>query len=362
MSGGTFARRSLFSPGIWLLLTALALLWLALRTITPRDIWQVALGVRTELLFLLVLLNGLIIAALNSRWWLFMQMQGYPLPFGALLRYRIAGFGVSYFTPGPHAGGEPVQILLVHRRHHVPGDVAVAAVALDKTFDMFFNFAFLVGSLWLALHNGIFTSRIGQGSLAYAALWLLVPVGLFGAYRRGVRPFSYLVQSVAVALARLGDLFPQPFRVLRTPRAAESLRRFTVDSESRLMALCQRDAGQLLNALFLSAGIWVLLIAEFWLATRAVGLNLTVMQATVVMAAARVAILLPMPAGLGALEASLVLAMQALGLDAAAGIALSLLIRARDVSVGLVGLWFASRDLALAQFFSYGVRKRLRRA
>jgi uncharacterized membrane protein YbhN (UPF0104 family) len=76
--------------------------------------------------------------------------------------------------------------------------------------------------------------------------------------------------------------------------------------------------------------------------TAVLGLEMTLPQAVTAMVAARVAILLPLPAGLGALEASQALAMRGLGLSPAAGVSLSLLIRARDVLLGLLGLGLAA--------------------
>ena len=62
--------------------------------------------------------------------------------------------------------------------------------------------------------------------------------------------------------------------------------------------------------------------------------------------AARVAILLLLPGALGILEASQILAFSALGLNPVIGISVSLLIRARDVLLGTVGIWWGSRLLS----------------
>jgi hypothetical protein len=48
---------------------------------------------------------------------------------------------------------------------------------------------------------------------------------------------------------------------------------------------------------------------------------------------------------LGTLEASQLLAFAAIGLNPAIGVSLSLLIRARDVLLGGLGLWWGSRRL-----------------
>ncbi len=96
------------------------------------------------------------------------------------------------------------------------------------------------------------------------------------------------------------------------------------------------------QALALSLLSWGLLLSELWLAVRFLGPSLTWLQLIAILTAARVAFLLPLPGGLGTLEASQVLAFQAIGLDPAMGLSLSLVIRARDALFGGVGLWWSS--------------------
>ena len=81
------------------------------------------------------------------------------------------------------------------------------------------------------------------------------------------------------------------------------------------------------------------MIAEYSLALRVLGIQLEPAQVIIALTAARIAFLLPIPAGLGALEAGQVAAMQMLGVEPALGISISLLIRARDLSLGVLGLW-----------------------
>ncbi|MCA9973722.1 MAG: flippase-like domain-containing protein, partial [Anaerolineales bacterium] len=111
-------------------------------------------------------------------------------------------------------------------------------------------------------------------------------------------------------------------------------------AEAEAAHFCRRAPGTLLAALAVSALSWLLMVLEFWLMLRFLGLPLTPVQAVAVLTAARIAFLLPAPGGLGTLEASQVLALTWLGMSPAAGVAASLLIRARDVSLGLLGLWW----------------------
>ncbi|MCP5098408.1 MAG: hypothetical protein GY943_22895, partial [Chloroflexi bacterium] len=103
--------------------------------------------------------------------------------------------------------------------------------------------------------------------------------------------------------------------------------------------------GAFWGAFAISVVGWLLLIAEYWLMLRFLGLMMTPLQAIALITAARIAILLPLPGGLGTLEASQVLALGAMGEPTAVGISISLLIRVRDVALGLLGLWWGMRYL-----------------
>jgi uncharacterized membrane protein YbhN (UPF0104 family) len=81
------------------------------------------------------------------------------------------------------------------------------------------------------------------------------------------------------------------------------------------------------------------MVLEYGLMTKFLGIPLTSIQIITSLTAARLAFLTPLPGGLGALEASQVLAMQGIGYSAVEGISLSLVIRGRDILVGLIGLW-----------------------
>ena len=111
-------------------------------------------------------------------------------------------------------------------------------------------------------------------------------------------------------------------------------------SERQAADVCRQHPGTLWLAVLVSMVSWLLMVAEYWLALHFLGATLTAAQTIIALTAARVAILFPLPGGLGALEASQVLAMQLLGLDPAIGLSLSLLIRARDIMFGGVGLWW----------------------
>jgi hypothetical protein len=98
-------------------------IWESLRQLT---LWQISL---------LLLINSLVIVSMTARWWLVVRAERPELPFLPLIGYRLAVFGLSYFTPGPQVGGEPLQIIYLCRYHGIGLARAVSSVILDKLLE-----------------------------------------------------------------------------------------------------------------------------------------------------------------------------------------------------------------------------------
>jgi uncharacterized protein (TIRG00374 family) len=308
------------------LLTAclgLLLLWWALRSVIWADVAAAFAQLTWLDLLALALANGLVLVLLTLRWHIFLRVQGVRLSLPRLLNYRLAAFGVSYFTPGPHFGGEPLQVYLPVKRDNAPVDAAVIAVALDKTLELLVNFGFLVAAAIYVLQRGLLSGASGVSVVVYAVLLLALPVALLSAIWAGRHPLS-------APLIWWETRRPSP----RLATAATRVHH----SEEAAAQLCRTQPGAIIAAFVVSLLAWLAMIGEFWLATYVLGIGLTPGEALAALLAMRLAILLPLPAGLGALEASLVMAMELLGAGGAAGLSLALLIRTRDVLLGLLGL------------------------
>jgi uncharacterized protein (TIRG00374 family) len=279
----------------------------------------------TSDLLLLAGVNFLILATFGGRWRLLLQAQGQSVPYWRLFSYRLTAFGISYFTPGSHFGGEPYQVYAVSRWYGAPAPISIAAVALDKLLEMLINFAFLVGGVLVLLTvRGGLAPWIKQ-QLAFSSLLLLaIPVSLLVMLWLGHHPLTAMVVFVG--------------KLMRRPLAERAWAQALQQSERQAIWLCRHRPRILGLALLVTLLTWVGVIGEFWFLTQMLGLSLSPLQAMTSLVAARIAILLPMPAGLGALEASQVLAMESLGVDPSVGIAIAVVIRARDVVLALLGL------------------------
>ncbi|RME06496.1 MAG: UPF0104 family protein [Anaerolineae bacterium] len=297
---------------LWLL--ALGLAGYALTSAPIEGIIATLRHLTPAQLIALTALNAAIVCLFALRWWLLLRQAGHRLPFFAAVRYRLTAFGVSYFTPGPQFGGEPVQVLAVTQRHGVPPAAALSALSLDKVLELLANFTFLaLGALLIAGRMSL-SPRLVIGALLLAAL----PWGyLLGLYL-GARPLSALSAHAPRGIARLTAVIQQ--------------------SETEIARFCRRQPLALSGLMLLSALVWVALVGEYALMLRFLGAPLSGRQVLTFMVAARLAFLTPLPGGLGALEAGQVLAAEMLGLNSALGLSVGLLIRARDIAFGLLGL------------------------
>jgi glycosyltransferase 2 family protein len=323
---------------LWPALALLLLFWV-LRAVELREVWQTLRALDLQELGVLALVNALILITLTGRWWLLLAGLGYTIPFFRLVSYRLAAFGISYFTPGPHFGGEPLQVYLLAKRHQVPTSTAIAAVSLDKLLELVVNFTFLTTGALLVLREQFVAVWLERQLVFYSILLLAAPLFLVIALWRGRHPISGAINGVA-QLAQRHTGWRWPTRLLHS-RGYSTLRQ----SEIQATRLCRRRPRYVLLAMAISLASWVGVIFEFWLMTEILGLQLTPVESMAALLAARIAILLPMPAGLGALEASQALAMNSLSINPAKGVAISLLIRMRDVLIALLGLWFGGANI-----------------
>jgi uncharacterized protein (TIRG00374 family) len=323
-------RRSAFLA--WLAGLAL-LIWVLHRVSLPES-WALLRQLDGAAILVLILANGLVLLTLSGRWWLILRAQGHHMPYLTLAGYRLSAFGLSYFTPGPQFGGEPLQVILPERRHGVPRESAVAAVALDKSLELLVNFAFLAGGIALIVQQGLLSRASGGPALVGSFLLLALPVLFLTAIAAGRHPLSSLMNLASFLT------IPASWQT-----GLQRWQRGLRNSEAQVTFLCRHHPRALVLALTISLISWLAMIAETWLALYLLGTPLAPIQVLAVLIAGRVSYLAAMPSGLGVLEASQVFMLGALGVNPAVGIGLSVLIRARDVILGSLGLFWGARQL-----------------
>jgi uncharacterized protein (TIRG00374 family) len=303
----------------------LILLWLALREISWASLLSELRRLLAVEILLLFAVNVVVILILSARWWVILRAQGYRIHYLWLSAYRLAGFAISYFTPGPQFGGEPLQVYLVSKRHTIPATSASASVVLDKAIELLGNFTFLVFGLSIVLEQQFLPSGAGE-KLLYLSFGLLsIPFVFLLSALFQWKPFARLHDRLSAN--RSGEVGP-------LGKATGFLR----ETEALVDRFARNSIFALIAAMGFSLLSWVALVGEYWLATSFLELRLSLMQAVAVLTAARIAFLTPLPGGLGALEAGQIFALNALGFNPEDGAAMALIIRARDLVFGGLGL------------------------
>ncbi len=315
-----------FLRALWFLILV-ALLYFSLRNAPFTEIWEALKGLRLWQIGLILLINALVICLMTARWWLILRAENPSLPFLPLVGYRLAVFGLSYFTPGPQVGGEPLQVLYLQRNHGLTFARATSAVIMDKLLEFLVNFILIGIGAWAIIRVGLIPEsgiRLNL-SLIGLAILLIGPVVHIILLYNGIMPISRI-------------LLRQPFI-----KPENKSVRLVIVAERMASVFCQKHV----RVMFLAIGASLLAVlgiaAEYYLMVRFLGMQINAVQVFAALTAMQVAFLMPLPGGLGALEASQVFALGAFGQPASAAISLTLLMRARDILNGGIGLLLAGR-------------------
>ncbi|HEY2981856.1 MAG TPA: lysylphosphatidylglycerol synthase transmembrane domain-containing protein [Anaerolineales bacterium] len=303
------------------------LLWWAVRNAPLFEIRETLRLLRPGQIALLLAINALVILCMSLRWWLVVRADAPRIPFIPFVGYRLSVFALSYFTPGPQVGGEPLQILYLRSNHGLTFARAVSAVLIDKLLEFLGNFVFIGIGLFAIARVGLLPANRSLGAAGWIALTLLMiwPALHLVLLGRGRHPISAILRALLGGSHRI-----KWFRLI-------------VVSEYLAGTFVRRHPRALSSALAVSLVAWTGMGLEYLLMLGFLGIRLVPWEALAGLTASLLAFLLPLPGGLGALEASQVLALGAFGYPAATAISLTLLMRARDLLNGGLGAVLAGR-------------------
>jgi len=305
------------------------LLYFSLRNAPLTEIWNALNQLKVWQIATLVFINISIYLLVTLRWWIIVHAERKTITYFPLVLVRVAVFGVSYFTLGPQVGGEPLQVLYLQRKYGMTYTRATSTVIMDKLLEFLANFFLLIVGLMAVLQAGIIStngSRPLIGLIPLAALLAWPPIHII-LMIRGVYPISTALRA---AFSRLGN---------------PKWMRFLIASERMAGMFCQRYPRALLMAAGASLAAGAAMVAEYALIVSFMGINLHGWQTLAAWTTSWLAFLVPLPGGLGALEASQVFTLGAFEVSAAMAISVTLLIRARDLLIGGLGLLLAGRGV-----------------
>lgn len=312
---------------ILIYLVLITLLYLALRNAPFIEIWNTLSQLHLWQLGLLFLLNSGVVFAITARWWMIVRADHPSVPFLPLVRYRLSTFGISYFTPGPQVGGEPLQIYNLQKNHGISFARATSAVIMDKLIEFLGNSVLIVAGLTAAIQVGMI-SRNGArtiGGLIPLVAILTIPLIHLTLLYHGRYPLSSILRPISGTLGK-----PVWIRLI-------------IVSERMAASFTRRRLPAVVGAFFFTMLAMAGTLLEYSLMTSILGAHLSFAQNLAGLTSVMLAFILPLPGGLGALEASQVYALSSMGYAPAIGVSLSLLIRARDLMNAGLGLLLAGK-------------------
>lgn len=268
--------------------------------------------------------NVLFILILNQRWWLLSKAINAEVNFLELLLIRQAGQSVSFITPGPQFGGEPLQLFWLWRRARLPLHKALLSLGLDRVFELAINFFVLIFGVVLLLMTP--ASKV--------AAWETILAVLVGALIAMLLMGKLIIRQPDWLLRRLSTITHrwQEHRYLQSISTHWNL------LNEDLRFCFSHQTKHLVLAGLLSIAGWVALIAEMFVVLWMADVTISISGFLLLFVALRIALLLPLPGGIGTLEAAIFWTFNYLNISAEHALAVIALMRLRDVIVLVAGL------------------------
>jgi hypothetical protein len=313
------SRRFLSVSGSVIL--GVALLVFVLLKYPFKDVASTFSNVTPVLLIAYLAVSFCIMLLFAIRWRFVLKTLGYNVPFLDVFGFRVIEYGISYITPSGKAGGEPVRAALLMKKG-IGFKEGLSTVFADKTIELsvsllFFIFGILTLALGYALPAGL------NFVLVLLALILLFLIWKF--YSRVLRG-----KTVFVAVYKL-------FRLNKVKFLAK-YQQALVDFEQPIIKFYTEERKAFFIALSLSILSLCLSLVEYKLLMLMLGIDAPLSTIFMVLSVVGIAVLVPVPMGLGSLEAFQAALFSVLGIGSASGIGLAMITRARDLLWVLVAV------------------------
>lgn len=275
------------------------------------------------------------VVLLPSAAWHLLRTLGWHLCFPAavrpgfwrLFRVRLAADSVSYFTIRGLAS-EPLRVVLLLDR--VPATASTASTILERTVMGVMSVVLVGACSIVAMYSDVLPGdwqQIFRWIAIIAVVIVLIVLVFFTRERRFIGP---IMESL--------------YRRTGWGWTEGRVARFIGDTEALFLHLARTDAGRLGRLIGLALICYVVMALEVWLIFWAIELPASAWSSVIIETFTRSASVFggAIPASLGALEASNVAVVNALGLAGAGSIAL--VRRVRATFWAGVGLLFYPRD------------------
>ncbi|MFA6073278.1 MAG: lysylphosphatidylglycerol synthase transmembrane domain-containing protein [Candidatus Woesearchaeota archaeon] len=280
-------------------------------------------NVTLELIIYYILIQLAMMLILTWRWKMILKSQGIThVSMYKLNKYRLVGQGVSFLTPSGKLGGEPIRAGLVSSRENIEFDKALSSVVIDRVIDITAAMLFFVIGLILVIFFFVMSKLLVEIVLVAS----LIVLGLLAI-------FNYRMLKGKKVLHHVYKFFR-----LHKFKKLKNFEKKLEDVETLIIKFYHQDTKYFYYAMGISLAAWGIMLLEYKIAALIVGQNLTAMQSFLIFSFVGAAYIVPVPMALGSLEASQISAFSIIGISTAAGLALSFLVRLKDLIIAIIGI------------------------
>lgn len=285
---------------------------------------------KTGIWFIPVIGSWLVIYILNAyAFKAIIQEPALPrsnMPFWDVLRLTITGYAINYITPFVALGGEPYRIMELKPKLGI--NKATSSVLLYSLMHMFSHVLFWLVSILLILAFIPVNNMILAGCAFMLVTSLLLGYWFIRVYKKG---FTVSTVNLLTKLPFVGKK-AQAFAAEK----ADSL--LEIDDQIRILYADRKPRFYL--SLWLEFAARVVGCAEIYFTAIAIGLDMSVTEALVVSSGSSLFanLIFFFPMQLGTREGGLAMALRSVGLPAASGIFIGVVMRIREIVWILIGL------------------------
>ncbi len=299
-------------PGIF---GILLLGWVYVQT-DINQLISILKNVPFSLLFSYILVIIISETLLVKRWEMILKAQNLFVPFRDLFAYKEIGFAIGYLSPQSHLGGEPVRALCL-KRHHINFKKGISTILIDKSLTMITDAFFAIIGLILILYS------FPDSTLIYLGIFI---------------PGIILI----IFYIRLMQGKPTFTKVLSISNHSffAKLKKELLVVEEHVASFFKYNKEVFFRVIGLNIFLWGFSLLEYKLLLLMFGFDATFLQIFMVIAAVSIAYLIPVPMSMGVLELGQVSVLEFFGISKVTGIAVSVLIRAKDLARTGLGLFF----------------------
>jgi uncharacterized membrane protein YbhN (UPF0104 family) len=296
---------------------------------------------RTGIWFVPVIGSWLLIYILNAfAFRAIIREPGLPesnLSFWAVLRLTISGYAINYITPFVALGGEPYRILELKPALGI--QKATSSVLLYSLMHMFSHVLFWLASILLIVAVVPLSNVMLAGCGILLITGLVLGYWFINVYKKGFTVSTFrLLEKVPFIKTRAREF---------ALKNAENL--YEVDEQIRVLYAERRNV--FYASLFYEFLARTIGCLEIFFTAHAIGMEMSLSQSLIVSSGSSLFanLIFFFPMQLGTREGGLALALRSVGLPAAQGIFIGIVLRIREIVWIIIGLALVSRKVKAKQ-------------